>query len=140
MDFSEYQRLLKKSRDSDSAQFDKDMAEDRRAAERREKESERLARKVAKELPDDDPKSPYRSKSYLEAAEKAGLKISPLKPKTPPKPSGRASSMDLEGGMRPGQSPSLDNPIKMAKGGKVSSASSRAEGCAVKGKTKGRFV
>jgi len=28
----------------------------------------------------------------------------------------------------------------MAKGGKVSSASSRADGCAVKGKTKGRFV
>jgi hypothetical protein len=27
-----------------------------------------------------------------------------------------------------------------AKGGKVSSASSRADGCAVKGKTKGRFV
>ena len=28
----------------------------------------------------------------------------------------------------------------MAKGGKVSSASSRADGCAVKGKTKGRIV
>ena len=29
---------------------------------------------------------------------------------------------------------------KMKKGGKVSSASSRADGCAVKGKTKGRMV
>jgi hypothetical protein len=29
---------------------------------------------------------------------------------------------------------------KMAKGGSVSSASKRADGCAVKGKTKGRFV
>jgi|LakMenEpi03Aug12_release.lakeMendotaPanAssembly.Ray.scaffolds.fasta_scaffold996245_2 hypothetical protein len=29
---------------------------------------------------------------------------------------------------------------KFKKGGKVSSASSRADGCAVKGKTKGRFV
>ena len=29
---------------------------------------------------------------------------------------------------------------KMRKGGKVSSASSRADGCAIKGKTKGRFV
>lgn len=29
---------------------------------------------------------------------------------------------------------------KMKKGGKVSSASSRADGCATKGKTKGRFV
>ncbi len=31
-------------------------------------------------------------------------------------------------------------PVKKAKGGKVSSASSRADGCATKGKTKGRFV
>jgi hypothetical protein len=30
--------------------------------------------------------------------------------------------------------------VKMKKGGKVSSASSRADGCAVKGKTKGRIV
>lgn len=30
--------------------------------------------------------------------------------------------------------------VKKAKGGKVSSASKRADGCAVKGKTKGRFV
>ena len=29
---------------------------------------------------------------------------------------------------------------KMKKGGKVSSASRRADGCATKGKTKGRFV
>jgi hypothetical protein len=31
-------------------------------------------------------------------------------------------------------------PVKMAKGGKVSSASKRADGCCVKGKTKGRMV
>jgi len=30
--------------------------------------------------------------------------------------------------------------VKKAKGGKISSASSRADGCATKGKTKGRFV
>jgi hypothetical protein len=39
---------------------------------------------------------------------------------------------------------SLPDPLakfkKMASGGKVSSASSRADGCAVKGKTKGRMV
>jgi hypothetical protein len=29
---------------------------------------------------------------------------------------------------------------KMAKGGSTSSASKRADGCAIKGKTKGRFV
>jgi hypothetical protein len=34
----------------------------------------------------------------------------------------------------------LKKPIKKAQGGKVSSASSRADGCATKGKTKGRFV
>ena len=34
----------------------------------------------------------------------------------------------------------LKKPIKKAQGGKVSSASSRADGCAVRGKTKGRFV
>ena len=31
-------------------------------------------------------------------------------------------------------------PIKKAKGGVISSASKRADGCAVKGKTKGRMV
>ena len=31
-------------------------------------------------------------------------------------------------------------PIKKSKGGSVSSASKRADGCATKGKTKGRFV
>lgn len=31
-------------------------------------------------------------------------------------------------------------PFHMKKGGKVSSASSRADGCAVKGKTKGRYL
>jgi hypothetical protein len=31
-------------------------------------------------------------------------------------------------------------PIKKAKGGSVSSASKRADGCAVKGKTRGKFV
>ena len=31
-------------------------------------------------------------------------------------------------------------PVKKAKGGKVSSASKRADGCAIRGKTKGRIV
>ena len=31
-------------------------------------------------------------------------------------------------------------PVKKAKGGAISSASKRADGCAVKGKTKGRIV
>jgi hypothetical protein len=31
-------------------------------------------------------------------------------------------------------------PVKKAKGGKVSSASKRADGCAIKGKTRGKMV
>jgi hypothetical protein len=31
-------------------------------------------------------------------------------------------------------------PVKKAKGGKISSASSRADGCAIKGKTRGKMV
>ena len=31
-------------------------------------------------------------------------------------------------------------PVKKAKGGKVSSASKRADGCAIRGKTRGRMV
>jgi hypothetical protein len=34
----------------------------------------------------------------------------------------------------------VKSPVKKAKGGTVSSASKRADGCATKGKTKGRFV
>ena len=43
-----------------------------------------------------------------------------------------------EAGMVPGQGGQA--PMPMKKGGKVSSASKRADGCAVKGKTKGRIV
>jgi len=35
---------------------------------------------------------------------------------------------------------SAPEPVKKAKGGMVSSASKRADGCAIKGKTKGRMV
>jgi hypothetical protein len=35
---------------------------------------------------------------------------------------------------------SVDRKIKLRKGGSVSSASKRGDGCATKGKTKGRFV
>jgi hypothetical protein len=41
-------------------------------------------------------------------------------------------------GMVPGQGGQA--PMPMKKGGKVSSASKRADGCAVKGKTKGRII
>jgi hypothetical protein len=41
-------------------------------------------------------------------------------------------------GMVPGQGGQA--PMPMKKGGKVSSASKRADGCAIKGKTRGRMV
>jgi hypothetical protein len=44
---------------------------------------------------------------------------------------------------RPAPEPAVDqmgNQTGMAKGGKVSSASSRADGCCIKGKTRGKMV
>jgi hypothetical protein len=93
MDFKDYAKLMKQSRDSDPAQFDKDMAEDRRASERRAKVEARYDRMLSRAA-------------------------------------GRAANADSEGGMKPGQSPSLENPLRQAKGGKV-----KAEGMAKGGMT-----
>ena len=55
--------------------------------------------------------------------------------------SGRSADIDMGGGMRPGQSPSLESPIRQAKGGKVtSSASKRSDGIAQRGKTRGKYI
>ena len=143
MDFKDFTDAMQKSRAKNPEQFDKDMAEDRRAAARRDKVEERydrmLQRKAAAEA---------EPKSYEQRATEKGLKI-------PERPvgrgaSGRAMDIDMGGGLRPGQSPSLENPIKQAKGGKVkansnskssskSSASSRADGIAARGKTRGKM-
>ncbi len=40
-------------------------------------------------------------------------------------------------GMKPAEAPTT---VKKAKGGKVSSASKRADGCAIRGKTRGRMI
>lgn len=45
----------------------------------------------------------------------------------------------MGGGLKMGLSPSLENPIQNAKGGKVS-ASKRADGIAHRGKTRGKLV
>jgi hypothetical protein len=45
-----------------------------------------------------------------------------------------------EAEMAAGVQPQGAAPMPMKKGGKVSSASKRADGCAVRGKTKGRMV
>lgn len=51
---------------------------------------------------------------------------------------GKAAPVSVEGGMKPGQSPSLENPIQQAKGGVT--ASRRADGIAQRGKTRGVIV
>jgi hypothetical protein len=48
----------------------------------------------------------------------------------------RRAAMAAQAGVQPQGVP----PVTMKKGGKVSSASKRADGCAIKGKTKGRMV
>ena len=55
---------------------------------------------------------------------------------------GKAAFGPSGGGGGGGGMPKMNRDItkNMKKGGKVSSASSRADGCATKGKTKGRFV
>ena len=63
--------------------------------------------------------------SKREAKEKADEKIEEMKRKQEPSGSG---------------SESKSKPLNYKKGGMVSSASKRADGCAIKGKTKGRMV
>lgn len=70
-------------------------------------------------------------------------KKSPIKVKTPgmgtmlgsPRPRG----LPVMGKITPGESPYAE-PQKMAAGGKVGSASKRADGCAIRGKTKGKML
>jgi len=47
---------------------------------------------------------------------------------------------DLEFDDMRAKAQTIKKPVKKAKGGSVSSASSRGDGCAVRGKTKGKFV
>ena len=53
-----------------------------------------------------------------------------------PKPSGGGGSSTGSAG----EIKALTNPRAMKKGGKISTASKRADGCCVKGKTKGKMV
>ena len=71
-----------------------------------------MARPTAQEIKD------LKDQAALEAAYNAAMTT------TPPAP------------MRPASAP----VVKKAKGGMVGSASKRADGCATKGKTRGKFV
>ena len=93
MEFKDYSRLLQKAQAADPEQFAKDMAEDRRAAERREKVAERYDRmlqKAATNTAEDNQPRLKRSASHLAAAEKAGLKLTEdIKPVAKPVPASR---------------------------------------------------
>ncbi len=65
------------------------------------------------------------------------------RPGIPPRDIGLGNGPRGTGGIpRPGIKidPANPRPTMMKKGGKVSSASKRGDGCAIKGKTKGRMV
>lgn len=55
-------------------------------------------------------------------------------------PTVRGDGYKVSAGVGPRGSVGLGGRINFKKGGSVSSASKRADGCATKGKTKGRFV
>ena len=77
-----------------------------------------------------------RAEEEKKAKERQKLEERPL-PKHHRMPSGGGGG----GGMKPDTDITASKKLpKMAKGGSVSSASKRADGCAVKGKTKGRMV
>ena len=76
-----------------------------------------------------------RAEEEKKAKERQKLEDRPL-PKHHRMPSGGGG-----GGMKPDTDITASKKLpKMAKGGSVSSASKRADGCATKGKTKGRIV
>jgi hypothetical protein len=71
---------------------------------------------------------------------KQGLPLGSKQTPTPPSMASQVSGLGLK---RPGIGMKKGGEVKakkMASGGKVSSASSRGDGCAIKGKTKGRMV
>jgi len=65
---------------------------------------------------------------------KTEKKPAPPAPKKPMKDFGAEGLGDLTG------PPEVTKPVKKAKGGMIGSASKRADGCCVKGKTRGKIV
>jgi hypothetical protein len=86
-----------------------------------------------------------RAMAAMAARESGAEEAEPAKPKAEPKPKPKAKAepkkktSSFEGRTSPFAN-KTSSFKKMASGGSVSSASKRADGCAVKGKTKGRMV
>lgn len=76
------------------------------------------------------PKSKMIAESYLKE----------MKELTAPKPRGGGGGMGGAGADVPGLKIGTKKKLDYASGGKVSSASKRADGCAQRGKTKGRYL
>ena len=72
--------------------------------------------------------APYTGKSYSDTGPKPGVKQGGF--------GGASGAGDLEKGMMGGRF----RPLNKAKGGKISTASKRADGCCQRGKTKGRMT
>lgn len=101
------------------------------------------------------PADPTAGEAKDKAAQEAADKIDPGAPSMEElmRPYGSRSSSKLSEVVKPGTNTNYENKEvsdmgmkrggkvkKMAKGGMTSSASKRADGCAVKGKTKGRML
>jgi hypothetical protein len=94
-----------------------------------------------------DPGIRERAMAAMAARESGAEEVEPAKPKAEPKPKPKAkaapSKAKSESSFSKAQSPFAGKTSsfkKMASGGSVSSASKRADGCAIKGKTRGKMV
>lgn len=102
-------------------------------AESRQKDVDYLQKKVDKGTP--------ITKDQTKFLETYGEKAAQNKPeKAPARPRPMGGGAGTGGGSGGADLKSITNPKSMKKGGKVSSASSRADGIAQRGKTRGRMV
>ena len=80
-----------------------------------------------------------RGMGMLSGMDRPDVTARPMGLMTPPRGRGIGASLADMGALR-AAGMKKGGTVKKAKGGSVSSASKRGDGCAVKGKTKGRFV
>jgi hypothetical protein len=115
----------------------KEMAKAKEVAER--KMGELATSHMAKQMGVEDPFKMERVKDPETGKTKMSPALLPEETRNIKSVSRPSTGGGASGGMGTGKM-NRDISKLMKKGGKVSSASSRADGCATKGKTKGRFV
>jgi hypothetical protein len=109
--------------------YDRDMKQQAKEVEANEKKANASAQKAGYPSAEAEEKG-LRQKAIEELTAKKGTNLN--------KEAARGGGGGSGGAGIPKVGPK--KPTDMKKGGKVSSASKRADGCAVKGKTKGRMV